>query len=96
MGDYCKKCRKEIAPSLLEMIETLRDRLWELEENKIYSSKAIHTADPDYDCFTDEDQQLLDAVMDKLGDLEGYYKSCCYKMKAAYETLNRWKHEENR
>ena len=91
--NLCKKCKKKIAPTLLEMIETFRDRLWELEENKMYSSKATHTADPDYDCFSKDDDQMLDAIHDKLNALNDYYNACDVKLKAAYDTMRRWENE---
>jgi len=93
MSDYCKKCKKELAPTLLEMIETFRDRLWELEDRKPWQKKITNPGDPDYDCFTKDDEQMLDAIRDKLNALEDYYKACCYKLRAAYDTMNRWENE---
>jgi len=93
MSDYCKKCKKELAPTLLEMIETFRDRLWELEDRKPWQKKITNPGDPDYDCFTKDDEQMLDAIHDKLNALYDYYEACEKKLEAAYDTMRRWENE---
>jgi hypothetical protein len=76
----CKKCRKNVQPSALELIEQMRDRLWELEEKKVYKIPR-------------EDKQLIDVTFDKYAKLVDYFLSCEYKMGLLCDQIDRMKHE---
>jgi hypothetical protein len=74
------------------MIESFRERLWEIEDNP---PKPATKHCPAYgEEYTAEDDQMLDAIHDKLDKLYDYFETCEKKLAIVYDTLNRWNHEE--
>ena len=92
--NYCKACRKKIQPSLLDMIEEMRDRLWELEEGNPFYKPGMAYNDPDNTGWCQADQQMMDTLIDKWNKLDDYYNLCEEKLGMLYNQIDRMDHNE--